>query len=53
MALFVLMVTFFVWGAGNYRARTDLVHLGGYLDLVTRAGGIPDLRRGVRGCARA
>jgi uncharacterized protein len=37
MALFVLMVTFFALGAGNYGARTGLVHLGGYLDLVTAA----------------
>ena len=37
MALFVLMVTFFALEAGNYGARTGLVHLGGYLGLVTAA----------------
>ena len=39
MALFVLMVTFFALEAGNYGARTGLVHLGGYLGLVTAALG--------------
>jgi uncharacterized protein len=37
MALVVLMVTFFALEAGNDGARTGLVHLGGYLGLVTAA----------------
>lgn len=37
VALFVLMVTFFALGAVNYGASTGLVHLGGYLGVVTAA----------------
>ena len=37
VALFVLMVTFFALGAGNYGASTGLVQLGGNLGLVTAA----------------
>ncbi|HSO98997.1 MAG TPA: acetate uptake transporter [Solirubrobacteraceae bacterium] len=37
LALFVLMLTFFLLGAGNYGAHTTLIHWGGYLGIVTAA----------------
>ncbi len=37
IALFLLIATFFILGAGNYDATTGLVHAGGYLGLVVAA----------------
>ncbi len=37
VALFLLAITFFILGAGNYNASTGLVHAGGYLGLVVAA----------------
>ena len=36
-ALFTLLVTFILLGAGNYGAHTTLIHWGGYLGLLTAA----------------
>jgi succinate-acetate transporter protein len=37
VALFVLVLTFFALGAGEYGAHTTLVHWGGYLGLIAAA----------------